>query len=91
MGLSGFEKSTDLLTMNQVCLMLGVQSRTVKKKWKNKVASSTFARIANGCAAPYPAVGSSEPVELMAAPSPGAEVQPPAMAPLKMIQFSLKI
>lgn len=36
MGLSGFEKSTDLLTMNQVCLMLGVQSRTVKKKWKNK-------------------------------------------------------
>lgn len=40
---------------------------------------------------PYPAVGSSEPVELMAAPSPGAEVQPPAMAPLKMIQFSLKI
>lgn len=36
MGLSGFEKSTDLLTMNQLCLMLGVQSRTVKKKWKAK-------------------------------------------------------
>lgn len=36
MGLLGFEKSTDLLTMNQVCLMLGVQSRTVKKKWRNK-------------------------------------------------------
>ena len=35
-GLGGFEKSTDLLTMNQVCLMLGVQSRTVKKKWKDK-------------------------------------------------------
>lgn len=36
MGLVGFEKSTDLLTMNQVCLMLGVQSRTVKKKWQDK-------------------------------------------------------
>lgn len=36
MGLVGFEKSTDLLTMNQVCLMLGVESRTVKKKWCNK-------------------------------------------------------
>ena len=36
MGLSGFEKSTDLLTMNQLCLMIGVQSRTVKKKWKDK-------------------------------------------------------
>lgn len=36
MGLTGFEKSTDLLTMNQVCLMLGVQSRTVKTKWKSK-------------------------------------------------------
>lgn len=35
-GLAGFERSTDLLTMNQVCLMMGVQSRTVKKKWKNK-------------------------------------------------------
>lgn len=35
MGLSGFEKSTDLLTMHQVCLMLGVESRTVKKKWKD--------------------------------------------------------
>lgn len=34
MGLSGFEKSTDLLTMNQLCLMMGVESRTVKKKWK---------------------------------------------------------
>lgn len=36
MGLSGFEKSTDLLTMNQLCQMLGVESRTVKKKWKAK-------------------------------------------------------
>ena len=36
MGLVGFEKSTDMLTMNQVCIMLGVQSRTVKKKWRNK-------------------------------------------------------
>ena len=36
MGLVGFEKSTDMLTMNQVCLMLGVQSRTVKKKWRSK-------------------------------------------------------
>lgn len=36
MGLAGFEGSTDLLTMNQVCLMLGVQSRTVNKKWKSK-------------------------------------------------------
>ena len=36
MGLVGFEKSTDRLTMNQVCLMLGVQSRTVKKKWQGK-------------------------------------------------------
>lgn len=36
MGLVGFERSTDLLTMNQVCLMLGVQSRTVKKKWQGK-------------------------------------------------------
>lgn len=35
-GLSGFERSTDLLTMNQVCLMLGVHSSTVKRKWKNK-------------------------------------------------------
>lgn len=36
MGLVGFEKSTDLLTMNQVCQMLGVQSRTVKGKWQRK-------------------------------------------------------
>lgn len=36
MGLVGFEKSTDLLTMNQVCQMLGVASRTVKKKWRGK-------------------------------------------------------
>ena len=36
MGMAGFEKSTDRLTMNQVCLMIGVQSRTVKKKWKDK-------------------------------------------------------
>lgn len=36
MGLSGFAKSTDMLTMNQMCLMLGVEGRTVKKKWRNK-------------------------------------------------------
>lgn len=36
MGLLGFEKSTDLLTMNQLCIMFGVQSRTVKKKWVGK-------------------------------------------------------
>ena len=36
LGLAGFERSTDMLTMNQVCLLLGVQSRTVKKKWKDK-------------------------------------------------------
>ncbi len=32
-GLAGFEKSTDLLTLNQVCIIFGVESRTVKKKW----------------------------------------------------------
>ena len=36
MGLEGFEKSTDMLTMRQVCLMLGVQSRVVKNKWQSK-------------------------------------------------------
>lgn len=36
MGLLGFEKSTDLLTANQVCLMIGIESRTLKKKWKDK-------------------------------------------------------
>lgn len=36
MGLVGFEKSTDLLTLNQVCLMMGVDSKTVHKKWKSK-------------------------------------------------------
>lgn len=36
MGLSGFEKSTDFITMHQLCLMFGVESRTVKKKWKSK-------------------------------------------------------
>ena len=36
MGLGGFEKNTDLLTLNQVCQMLGVQSRTLKGKWKRK-------------------------------------------------------
>lgn len=36
MGFTGFEKSTDLLTLHQLCLMMGVESRTVKKKWKNK-------------------------------------------------------
>lgn len=35
MGLDGFAKSTDLLTMNQVCLMLGVAWRTVNR-WKSK-------------------------------------------------------
>lgn len=35
-GLSGFEKSTDMLTMNQVCQMIGVDSRTIKNRWKNK-------------------------------------------------------
>lgn len=34
-GVCGFEKSTDLLTMNQLCIMFGLQSRTVKKKWRN--------------------------------------------------------
>lgn len=36
MGLYGFEKSTDLLTMNQLCIMMGVEHRTVIKKWKAK-------------------------------------------------------
>ena len=36
MGLVGFEQSTDRLILNQVCLMFGVQSRTVKKKWQSK-------------------------------------------------------
>ena len=36
MGLVGFEKSTDLLTLNQVCQMLGVESRTLKGKWARK-------------------------------------------------------
>ena len=36
MGLAGFEKSTDLLTMNQVGLMMGVERRTIKKKWAGK-------------------------------------------------------
>lgn len=36
MGLVGFEKSTDMLTLNQVCQMLGVQSRTLKGKWARK-------------------------------------------------------
>lgn len=34
-GLSGFEKSTDLITLNQLCIMFGVQRRTVDKKWKD--------------------------------------------------------
>lgn len=33
LGIAGFEKSTDLLTMNQICIMFGVESRTVKRKW----------------------------------------------------------
>lgn len=36
MGLVGFEKSTDLLTLNQVHQMLGVESRTLKGKWTRK-------------------------------------------------------
>ena len=36
MGLVGFEKSTDMLTMNQLCLMFAVDSRTVKTKWQGK-------------------------------------------------------
>ncbi len=34
LGIPGFGKSTDRLTMNQLCKMMGVDSRTVKKKWK---------------------------------------------------------
>ena len=33
MGLSGFEGSTDLLTMNIVHKMMGVEARTIKGKW----------------------------------------------------------
>lgn len=36
LGILGFEKSTDLLTMNQLCQMIGVEARTVKKKWADK-------------------------------------------------------
>lgn len=36
LGLQGFLKSTDLLTMNQICKMLGVESRTVQVVWHNK-------------------------------------------------------
>lgn len=36
LGILGFGKSTDLLTMNQLCIMLGVEPRTVKKKWADK-------------------------------------------------------
>ena len=36
MGLEGFEKSTDLLTLNQVSQMLGIQYRTLKGKWQSK-------------------------------------------------------
>lgn len=36
MGLEGFEKSTDLLTLNQVSQMLGIQNRTLKGKWQSK-------------------------------------------------------
>lgn len=36
LGILGFEKSTDLLVMNQLCTMLGVDSRTVKGKWAGK-------------------------------------------------------
>ena len=36
MGLEGFEKSTDLLTLNQVHQMLGIEYRTLKGKWQSK-------------------------------------------------------
>lgn len=36
MGMSGFVRTTDLLTMNQVSLMLGVERRTMNKKWRDK-------------------------------------------------------
>ena len=36
MGISGFEGSTDLLTMNTVHKILGVEARTVKSKWASK-------------------------------------------------------
>lgn len=36
MGLSGFEGSTDLLTMNTVHNILGVEARTIKGKWASK-------------------------------------------------------
>lgn len=36
LGISGFEKSTDLLTMNTVHNILGVDSRTLKGKWASK-------------------------------------------------------
>lgn len=36
MGLSGFEKSTEFLTMNQVRRMFSVEHKTVSKTWRNK-------------------------------------------------------
>ena len=36
MGLSGFEKSTDLLTINQVQKLLCVQYKTINKTWRSK-------------------------------------------------------
>lgn len=36
MGLAGFARSTDLLTLNQASLMLGVERRTFRKKWAGK-------------------------------------------------------
>lgn len=34
LGLSGFEKSTDMLILNQVSLILGVERKTLLNKWK---------------------------------------------------------
>ena len=34
-GIRGFEKNTEMLTLHQLCIMMGVDSRTVKKKWKD--------------------------------------------------------
>ena len=41
MGISGFEGSTDLLTMNTVHKILGVEARTVKSKWASKGCGSS--------------------------------------------------
>lgn len=36
LGISGFLGSTDLLTVNQVCQMLGIHYRTLQCKWERK-------------------------------------------------------